>query len=94
MFKARVVVKTASVIDFVFRCANEDIAVPFVAEIPDVAYRYIHKLVLAALDKGRKAVVISAYIDELPVIFFAHCFQVVDIFGLKGLVIFAGVTAG
>ena len=94
MFKACVVVKTASVIDFVFRCANEYIAVPFVAEIPDVADRYIHKLVLTALDKGRKAVVVSAYIDELPVIFFAHCFQVVDVFGLKGFVIFARITAG
>ena len=84
MFKACVVVKTASVVDFVFCRANEDIVVPFVAEIPDVADRYVHKLVLAALDKGRKAVVVSAYIDELPVIFFAHCFQVVDVFGLKG----------
>ena len=74
MFKACVVVKTASVVDFVFCRANEDIVVPFVAEIPDVADRYIHKLVLAALDKGRKAVVISSYVDELPVIIPTHLF--------------------
>ena len=92
--KSCIVVKTASVIDFVFRGSNENMVVPFIAEIPDVADRDVHKLVLTALDKGGKAIVISAYIDELPVIFFAHCFQVVDIFGLKGLVIFAGVTAG
>ena len=87
-------IETAPVIDFIFRCANEDIAVPFIAKIPDVADRYIHKLVLTALDKGRKAVVVSAYIDELPVVYFAHCFQVVDVFGLKGFVIFARITAG
>lgn len=92
MFKACVVVKTASVIDFVFRCANEDIAVPFIAEIPDVADRDVHKLVLTALDKGRKAIVVSANIDELPMVIPAHCFQIVDVFGLKRFVIFAGVA--
>jgi len=66
--------------------------VPFIAEIPDVADRDVHKLVLTALDKGRKAIVVSANIDELPVIIPTHFFQVVDVFGLKGFVIFAGVA--
>ena len=61
-------IKTASVIDFVFRGSNENMVVPFIAEIPDVADRDVHKLVLTALDKGRKAIVVSANIDELPMV--------------------------
>lgn len=85
-------VKTASVIDFVFRRANEDMVVPFVTEIPDVADGDVNAFVFRAFDESGETVMVSSNVDELPVIFFAHCFQVVDIFGLKGFVVFAGVA--
>ena len=68
--------------------------VPFVAEIPDVADGDVNAFVFRTLDKSGKAIMVSSDVDELPVIFTAHCFQVVDIFGLKGFVVFAGVTPG
>ena len=58
----------------------------------DIADRDVDKFVLATLDKGGEAVMVSANIDELPVIIPTHFFQVVDVFGLKGFIIFAGVA--
>ena len=87
-------IETASVIDFVFCRANENMVVPFIVEIPDVADGDVNAFVFRAFDKCRKAVMVPSDVDELPVIFTAHCFQVVDIFGLKGFIIFARVTAG
>lgn len=72
MFQRSIVVEAASIIDFVLRCPYEDMVVPFVAKISDIADGDIHKLVLAALDKGRKAVVVSSHIDELPMVFTAY----------------------
>ena len=57
-------VKTASVIDFVFRRANEDVSVPFVVEIPDVADGDVDAFVFSAFDKDRKTVMVSAYVDK------------------------------
>ena len=94
MFQCGIVVKTASVIDFVLRRSYEDMVVPFVAEIPDVADGDIHKLVLAALNKGGKAIMVSSNVDKLPMICLAHSLQIVYVFGLKGLVIIAGVAPG
>ena len=37
---------------------------------------------------------VSSDIDELPMIVAAHRFQVVDILGLKGFIIFAGIAPG
>ena len=85
-------IETAPVIDFVFRRANENMVVPFIAEIPDVADGDVNAFVFCTLDKNGETVMISSDVDELPVIFTAHCFQVVDIFGLKGFVVFAGVA--
>ena len=69
-------------------------SVPFVVEIPDVADGDVDAFVFSAFDKDRKAVMVSAYVDELPVIIPAHCFQVVDVLSLERFVIFAGITAG
>ena len=85
-------IETASVIDFVFCRANENMVVPFVAEIPDVADGYVNAFVLHTFDKSGKAIMVFSNVDELPVIFTAYCFQVVDVFGLKGFIIFAGVA--
>lgn len=87
------VVKAAFIILFVFRRSDEDIAVPFVGEIPDIGNGKIHASVFRALDERRKAIVVSADIDELPMIFAAYRFEVVDVFCLKRLVVFAGVTS-
>ena len=67
-------IETGPVIDFVFRRANENMVVPFVAEIPDVADGYVNAFVLRAFDESGKAIMVSSYVDELPVIFTAHCF--------------------
>ena len=37
---------------------------------------------------------VSSDIDELPMIFAAYSFQIVDVLCLKGLVVLAGVTPG
>ena len=37
---------------------------------------------------------VSSDIDELPMVFPAYRFQVVDVLRLKGLVVLAGVTSG
>ena len=68
MLQRGIVVKTASVIDFVLCRSYEDMVVPFVAEIPDVADGNVHKLVLAALDKGGKAIMVSSIVYKLPMI--------------------------
>ena len=88
------VVEAASVVLFVLCRADEDIAVPLVCEVPDIRDGYVHAFVFRALDKGGEAVVVSPDIDELPMVFTAQCFQVVDILGLKGFIIFARITAG
>ena len=69
-------------------------SVPIAHKVAHVGYRDVHALILAALDKGGKTIVIAPDIDELPVVFAAYRFQVVDILCLKGLVIYAGVAAG
>ena len=69
-------IETAPVIDFVFCRANENMVVPFVAEIPDVADGDVNVFVFRTLDKSRKAIMVFSDVDELPVIFTAHCFQV------------------
>ena len=85
-------IETASVIDFALRRANENMVVPFVVEIPAVAYGNVNAFVFRTLDKSGEAVMVFSDVYKLPVIFTAHCFQVVDIFGLKGFVVFAGVA--
>lgn len=52
-------IETAPVIDFVFRRANENMVVPFVAEIPDVADGYVNAFVLRAFDESGKAKILS-----------------------------------
>ena len=36
---------------------------------------------------------VSSNIDELPMVFTAYSFEVVDVLRLKGLIVIAGVTA-
>ena len=88
------VVEAASVVLFVFRRADEDIAVPLVREVSDIRDGYVHALVFRALDKGGEAVVVSSDIDELPMVFAAYSFQIVDVLCLEGLIVIAGVTSG
>lgn len=83
MFKRRIVVKAASVVLFVFCCSDEDMAVPFVREVPDIRNGYIHASVLRALNKGGEAIVVSTDIDELPMVFTAHRLQIVDVLCLE-----------
>lgn len=87
-------VETAFVVLFVFCRADENAVIPLVGKVSDVAYGNVHAFIFRALDKGRKAVVITPDVDKPPMIFFAHCFQVVYVFSLKSFVIFAGVRAG
>lgn len=88
------VVEAASVVLFVFRRADEDMAEPFVREVPDIRDGYVHAFVFRALDEGGEAVMISSDIDELPMVFTAYRFQVVDVLCLEGLIVIAGVTPG
>ena len=88
------VVEAASVVLFVFRRSDEDMAEPFVREVPDIRDGYVHAFVFRALYKGGEAVMVSSDIDELPMIFAAYSFQIVDVLCLKGLVVLAGVTPG
>ena len=69
-------------------------AVPFADEMSHVGDGQVNILVFRAFDKGRKAVVVAPDIDNLPVVFFAHSAQVIQIFCLEGLVICAGVASG
>lgn len=87
-------VEAASVVLFVFCRSDEDMTVPFVREVPDIRNGYIHASVLRTLDKGREAIVVSSDIDELPMIFAAYSFQIVDVLCLEGLIVLAGVTPG
>lgn len=87
------VVKAAFIILFVFRRSDENTAVPFVGEIPDIGNGKVHTFVFRALNKGGEAVVVSPDIDELPMVFATYSFQVVDVLCLKGLVVLAGVTS-
>lgn len=87
------VVEAAAVVLFVFRRSDEDIAVPLVREVPDIRDGYVHALVFRAFDKGGEAVMVSSDIDELPMVFTAYSFEVVDVLRLKGLIVNAGVTA-
>ena len=57
-------------------------------------YHSFVKFVFRALDKGGEAVVVSSDIDELPMIFAAYSFQIVDVLCLEGLIVIAGVTSG
>ena len=75
------------------RC-REDMAVPFVSEVPDIRDGYVHAFVFRALDKGGEAIVVSADIDELPMVFTAHRLQIVDVLGLEGLIVLASVRTG
>lgn len=86
-------VESAAVILFIFCRANEDMVIPFVAEIPDVADRDVNAFVFRAFDKSRKAVVVFIDVDELPMVIAAYRLEIVYVFGLKGLVIVAGVAA-
>ncbi|WP_297931978.1 hypothetical protein, partial [uncultured Coprobacter sp.] len=61
----------------------EDMAVPFVREVPDIRNGYIHASVLRALNKGGEAIVVSTDIDELPMVFTAHRLQIVDVLCLE-----------
>ena len=88
------VVEAAAVVLFVFRRSDEDIAVPLVREVPDIRDGYVHALVFRALYKGGEAVMVSSDIDELPMIFAAYSFQIVDVLCLEGLIVLAGVTPG
>ena len=88
------VVKAAFIILFVFRRSDENMAEPFVCEVPDIRNGYVHALVFRALYKGGEAVVVSSDIDELPMVFAAYRFQVVDVLCLEGLIVIAGVTPG
>ena len=67
-------IETAFVINFVFRRANENVIVPFIIEIPDVADGDVNTFVFRALDESGEAVVVFSDVDELPVIFPAQCF--------------------
>ena len=88
------VVEAASVVLLVFCRSDEDIAVPFIREVPDIRNGYVHAFVFRALYKGGEAVVVSSDIDELPMIFAAYSFQIVDVLCLEGLIVIAGVTSG
>ena len=87
-------IETASVVLFIFCRADEDMAVPFVREVSDITDGYVHASVLRALNKGGEAIVVSSDIDELPMVFTAYSFEIVDVLCLKGLVVLAGVTPG
>ena len=76
-------VEATSVVLFVFRRSDEDIAVPLVREVPDIRDGYVHALVFRALDKGGEAVVVPSDIDELLMVFTAYRFQVVDVLCLE-----------
>ena len=89
-----VVVETAPVIDFVFSRSHEDMVEPFVCKVSYVADGYVDAFVFRAFDKGGEAIMIFPDVDKLPMVFTAHCFQVVQIFCLKALVIVAGVAPG
>ena len=67
--------------------------VPFVREVAYVRNGEIDTLVFAALDERGKTIVVASDIDELPMVFTAYRSQVIDILGLKGLVIVSGVAA-
>ena len=54
---------------------------------------YTH-LFSALLIKGGEAIVVSADIDELPMVFPAYSFQIVDVLCLEGLIVLASVTPG
>ena len=86
-------IEPAAVVLFVLRRPNEDMPVPFVGEISHVGNREVHALVFRALNERRKAVVIFPHVDELPMVFAAYRFQVIDILCLECPLIFAGVTA-
>ena len=66
--------------------------IPFIGKISDVGNRYVNAFVSRALYKCRKAVMVSADVDKLPMIVLTHSAKVVDIFGLKRFVVIAGVT--
>ena len=93
IYDMTMVVKAAFIILFVFRRSDENIAVPFVGEIPDIGNGNVHAFVFRALDERRKAIVVSADIDELPMVVATYSFQVVDVLCLKRLVVLAGVTS-
>ena len=83
MLQCRVVVEAAAVVLFVLCSTDEDMSVPFVREIAHVGNGDVHALVLAALDEGGETVMIASDVDELPMVFTAYRFQVVDVFCLK-----------
>lgn len=66
---------------------------PFVCKVPHVAYGKIYAFALRALYESRKAVVVFADVDKLPVVVLAHGFEVVYVLGLKGLVVISRITA-
>ena len=74
------VVKAAFIILFAFCRSDENIAVPFVGEIPDIGNGNVHAFVFRALDERRKAIVVSSDMEELPMVFTAHRLQIVDTF--------------
>ena len=61
-------IETASVIDFALRRANENMVVPFVVEIPDVAYGNVNAFVFCTLDKSGETVMVFSDVYKLPVI--------------------------
>lgn len=86
-------VKTAAVVFFALRRADEDMSVPFIGEVAHIGDRDVHTFVVAALDKCGKAVMTLFDIDELPV-FFAHRSEIADVFRREDLVIIARIATG
>ena len=86
-------VEPAAEVLFVLCRSDQDMPVPFVDKVPDVADGDVHAPVPTALDKRRKAVVVLPDVDEPPMIFPAYRFQVVDVFRLKAFVIFARIAS-
>lgn len=56
--EAYIVISATVVVFIVFCAANQDMSVPFIVKIADVANREVHILVLLVLDERREAEVV------------------------------------
>lgn len=86
-------IHSSVVISLVLCGANQYVIVPFVIEVPHVAYGEVNVLSRFVTDKGSKAIVIAPDIYEFPTIEFTEGTKIIDILCLKGLVIFARIAA-
>ena len=86
-------VESAVIILLVLGCAYQNVAVPFVGEKPNVAYRNVNALVSRTFDKRRKTVMIPSDVHEMPMILLAYRTQIVDIFRLKTFVVISRITS-